>query len=179
MQAPFFGAFHALAVDDAAPRARLALGLLATPDVERMMDAIERAVPAPQAEVIVHGASRRQVLGQRAPLAAGAQDVHQPVDHLAQIDRPLAAAALAGWGQTAKRTDGLDMQPFLVGQVARMAQLVPVVARAVLGSPHRAPREGNRHPQGITPDSSASRGQSAQPIRPTHKVLGRTLRMHE
>ena len=48
-----------------------------------MMDAIQRAVPVPQAEVIMHGASGRQILGQRAPLAAGAQNVHHAVDHLA------------------------------------------------------------------------------------------------
>ena len=47
-----------------------------------MMDAIQRAVPVPQAEVIMHGASGRQILGQRAPLAAGAQNVHHAVDHL-------------------------------------------------------------------------------------------------
>ena len=41
-----------------------------------MMDAIQRAVPVPQAEVIMHGASGRQILGPRAPLAAGAQNVH-------------------------------------------------------------------------------------------------------
>ena len=31
-----------------------------------MMDAIQRAVPVPQAEVIMHGASGRHILGQRA-----------------------------------------------------------------------------------------------------------------
>ena len=50
-----------------------------------MMDAIQRAVPVPQAEVIMHGASGRQILGQRAPLAAGAQNVHHAVDHLADM----------------------------------------------------------------------------------------------
>jgi len=84
------------------------------------MDAIERAVPAPQAEVVMHGASGRQVLGQRAPLAAGAQDVHQTVDHLAQIDRPLAAAGLA------RRDQRRDQRPFLIGQIARITQLVAV-----------------------------------------------------
>jgi hypothetical protein len=44
----------------------------------------------------MHRAARRQVFGQIAPLAAGAQDVHHPVDHLAQVDPPLAAARLPG-----------------------------------------------------------------------------------
>ena len=44
MQAPpFFGAFHALAVDDAGSGARFALGFLPAFEVERMMDAIERS----------------------------------------------------------------------------------------------------------------------------------------
>ena len=41
------------------------------------MDAIERAVPAPQIEIIVRGRAWRQVFRNRAPLAARAQDVHQ------------------------------------------------------------------------------------------------------
>src|SRR5271165_7337421 len=50
----------------------LARGGLATPCVKRIMDAIERAVPAPQIEIIVDRRARRQVLGDRPPLAAGA-----------------------------------------------------------------------------------------------------------
>ena len=52
-------------------------GFLAALEVERMMDAIQRAVPVPQAEVIMHGASGRQILGQRRHWPAGAQNVHQ------------------------------------------------------------------------------------------------------
>ena len=59
-----------------------------------MMDAIQRAVPVPQAEVIMHGASGRQILGQRAPLAAGAENVHHAVDHLADSDAPVRRG---GW----------------------------------------------------------------------------------
>ena len=81
-----------------------------------MMDAIQRAVPVPQAEVIMHGASGRQILGQRAPLAAGAQNVHHAVDHLADSDAPFAAAGLA------RRDQRLDMRPFRIGQVARITQ---------------------------------------------------------
>ena len=45
---PFFCAFHALAVDDAGGGACFAFRLFATFDVERVMDAIQRAVPVPQ-----------------------------------------------------------------------------------------------------------------------------------
>ena len=134
-----------------------------------MMDAIERAVPAPQAEVIMHGASGGQVFGKRAPLAAGAENVHHAVDHLAQIDAALAAAALA------RRNQRLDMRPFLIAQVARIAQRVTVVAGSVFSGPHRAPHDRKRHPERITFESHVSRGNCAQPVRPTHKVSGRTL----
>ena len=86
-----------------------------------MMDAIERAVPGPQAEVIMHGASGGQVFGKTAPLAASAENVHHAVDHLAHA--ALAAATLA------RRNQRLDMRPsFLIGQVARIAQRLTVVA---------------------------------------------------
>ena len=54
MQAPLFRALDALAVDDGGGRARFAGGLLTTAPVKRLMDAVERAVPAPQIEIIVH-----------------------------------------------------------------------------------------------------------------------------
>ena len=135
-----------------------------------MMDAIERAVPGPQAEVIMHGASGGQVFGKTAPLAASAENVHHAVDHLAQINAALAAATLA------RRNQRLDMRPFLIGQVARIAQRVTVVAGAVFGGPHLAPHKKNRHPERITSEPHSSRGHRAQPIRSTHKVSGRTLR---
>jgi len=75
-----------------------------------MMDAIQRTLPVPQAEVIMHRASGWQVLGKIAPLAAGAQNVHHAVDHLADIDAPFAAAGLA------RRDQRLDMRPLLIGQ---------------------------------------------------------------
>ena len=85
-----------------------------------MMDAIQRAVPVPQAEVIMHGASGRQILGQRTPLAAGAQNVHHAVDHLADSDAPFAAAGLA------RRDQRLDMRPFRIGQVAEIRARIGV-----------------------------------------------------
>ena len=72
MQAPFFRAPDALAVNDGGGRARFAGRGLATARVKRLMDAVERAVPAPQIKIIVHRRARRQVLGDRPPLAAGA-----------------------------------------------------------------------------------------------------------
>ena len=45
--------------------------------------------------------------GQRGPLAARAQDIHQPVDDLAHVHRPLVAAPLG------RRDQRPDQRPFL------------------------------------------------------------------
>jgi hypothetical protein len=105
----------------------------------------------------MHGASGGQVLGKRAPLATGAQDIHHAVRHLAHLDAPFAAARLC------RRDQRFDMRPFLVGQIARIAQFVAVVAGTVFGSPHPAPHKINRRPQGITNDPALSSGRSAPP----------------
>ena len=80
------------------------------------MDAIERAVPAPQIEIIMQGRAWRQVLRDRAPLAASGQDVHQTIHDLADVHRALIAARLG------RRDMQLDQCPFRIGQIARIAQ---------------------------------------------------------
>ena len=100
--------------------------------------------------------------------ARGGQPADVHPEHRLPVAR--AAARLAG------RDQWRDQRPFLIGQVARIAQPVAVVARAVFSGPLRTPRMGNQGPQGITPDSHTSSAQFAQPIRRTHKVSGRTLR---
>ena len=52
MLAPFFGAFHALAIDDGGGGAALAFILFAALHKEHIMDASERAVIAPQIEIV-------------------------------------------------------------------------------------------------------------------------------
>ena len=95
------------------------------------MDVLQRSVPGPQAEIAVDRAARRQILRHVAPLTAGAQHIHHAVDHFAHVDGALAATAL-GW-----RDQWLDLRPFGIGDVARVAQPVAVVAMAVLDRPHR------------------------------------------
>src|SRR5271165_1317197 len=90
----FFRALDALAVDDGGGWARFARGGRATSHVKRVVDAIERAVPAPQIEITVDRRARWPVLGDRPPLPAGAQDIHQAVDDFAHVHRPPVAAAL-------------------------------------------------------------------------------------
>ena len=129
-ETPLFGAFHALAIDEAGCGAGFARGFLSALDVEHMMDAIQRAIPVPQAKVIMHGASGRQLLGQRGPFAAG----------------------------LVRRDQRLDMRPLLIGQIARIAQLVAVLTGAVFISPHGAPREWELHPRGNYNRSSQFKG---------------------
>src|ERR1700712_2116645 len=127
---PFFRALDALAVNDGRGWAGFAVSQLAAFNIKRVVDAIERAVVGPAAEVVVHRAARRQILRQRSPLAAGAQEVHQTVDNSALVDRALVAAAFGGWDQR------LDPVPLIVGQVAGITQLAAVVATSVLVRPH-------------------------------------------
>ena len=89
---PFFRALDALAVDDRGGRARLARGGLAALRIKRVVDAIERAVPAPQVEIILQRRARRQVLSDRPPLTAGAQDKRH-----------------ASWRRTLTRTENPDL----------------------------------------------------------------------
>ena len=137
------------------------------------MDLLQRAVPAPQAKISVHRAARWQVLRDVAPLAAGAQDIHHTVDHLAHVDGTLAAAALG------RRDQRPDQPPFRIGEVARIAQLVAVVAMAVFDRPHRAPRARCQ----ATNHTRSRRFKTLihpvrQPIQMIRKVPGRTLRVH-
>src|SRR5215218_602265 len=149
--APFFCALDALAIDDRSARAGVSPRQLPACHIERVVNAPERAVVVPSVDVVVQGAARRQVLGDRGPLAACAQDIHEAVGYLAQVDRPLVAAAFGGrdqWG---------DQRPFPVGQVTWVAQLATVVATPVLIRPHQRLPPDRTAAKEITTDSKHSR----------------------
>src|ERR1035438_5704059 len=131
--AAFFGAFHTLAVDDGGGGTGFASRLLATLLVKRVVDAIQRAVVPPQTEVPIHGAARRQVLGDVAPLASRAQHIHDAVDDIPRVHFTLAAPALR------RRNERPDMRPFFVRHIARISQMIALVARPVLARPHPQP----------------------------------------
>jgi hypothetical protein len=76
-----------------------------------MVDAIENAVATPKYKIVMYRALRREVLGQCAPLTTRAQDVHDPIHHLPDINRSFVAAGLG------ERDQGRDMRPFLVRQI--------------------------------------------------------------
>ena len=94
-EAPFLRSLGALAVDHRRRWARLAPFPVAYRHIERVVDALERAVPVPQHEVVMCRRLRRQVLGQRRPLAARPKNIEDPVEHLADVHvaRPTAAPA--------------------------------------------------------------------------------------
>ena len=97
------------------------------------MDAIERAVVAPQIEIVVHRAAWRQVFRNRPPLASRAQNIHDPIHHFAHVDVALVAAV------PGRRNQRFNKRPLVVGQIARISQCAAVVSSAVLRRPHRRP----------------------------------------
>src|SRR6478609_8445332 len=72
------------------------------------MDAIERAVVAPQIKIVEKRAAWRQIFRNRPPLASRAQHIHHPVHHFAHVDVALVATAPGRWDQR------LYMRPFVV-----------------------------------------------------------------
>lgn len=80
-------------------------------------------------EIVAHAAFRQEIRWQRAPLAAGLENMEDGVEH-----RPLPVAA------PDDRQQRLDDRPRVVGEVARTTIVVARVALADLGRPHaRAP----------------------------------------
>ncbi len=130
MASPFFGAFHALAVDNCGRWTGLAAGLFTTSHIELVMDAIDRAVPFPARQIVVQGAARRQILGDSAPLATSAQNIQDAIEDFTLINVTRVAAVFGRWNQRR------NQRPFGVGEVAWIAQMIPVVAVAVLVGPH-------------------------------------------
>ena len=72
-------------------------GLLVTLGVKLIADLSWRSITIPAREIVVHRALGRQVIWQVSPLAARAQDTHDPVDRCAHFPRVCARhAGLAG-----------------------------------------------------------------------------------
>ena len=78
------------------------------------MDEIQGAVVPPVVEVPPDGALGREVLGEIAPLAAGAGDVEDGVNDVPQVG--LAGPTAAGFG----RQVGFEQGPLVVGEVTRV-----------------------------------------------------------
>ena len=96
MHAPFFRAFHALAVDDGGGRTGLPLRSFATLLIKRVVDSFQCAVIGPQIEVVVDRAFRRQVFRDRAPLTAGREMYIRPFTTSRMITVRLPPPVLPG-----------------------------------------------------------------------------------
>src|SRR6516164_2420322 len=133
LRPPFFRALHALTIDDRGCWTCFASCFLAAFHVKLVMDALKRALVAPQIEVMPHRASRRKILRQRPPLATGGEHVHDGVHDLALVNCTFASAPLGG------RNLRLDQLPFLIGHIAWVTQITAVIELAVFRRPHRRP----------------------------------------
>jgi len=67
MQTPLSRALDALAVNNGCRWAGVPPDLISALHIQRMVDALQGAVPLPKVEVAVHGAARDQILG-KSPL---------------------------------------------------------------------------------------------------------------
>src|SRR5690242_3823100 len=112
---PLFGAFHALAIHDAGGWAGLATSLFPAFHIQRVMHLLQCAIPAPQAEIAVHRAARRQVLRDVTPLTASAEHIHHAVDHFAHVDSTFTTATLG------RRDQWPDLLPLRIGKIAGIA----------------------------------------------------------
>src|SRR4030088_3061292 len=131
MHAPFFCAFHALAVDDGGGRAGFPLGLFSTLLIERLMNSFQCTVIGPQIEVVVDRAFRGQIFRDRAPLTASRENIHEAVHHFPYDHPPFPTASLP------RSYQAFDQCPLVGGPIARIPQLAAVVTAAVLARPHR------------------------------------------
>lgn len=105
-------------------------------------------------------ALRRQVLGQRLPLATRREHVEDCVENLANIHLAPTAAAL-GW-----RDHRLNQRPFGIRQVTRISQTTPLSSAAMFRFPHLGtPQSKIRVPHN-----------ESQMIHPTQQLSGSALR---
>jgi hypothetical protein len=141
----------ALTVDDRSRWTRLAPFVLARRDIERVVNALQRAVPVPEHEIMVRGALRRQILGQSLPLASRRKNVENGVQDLADVH--LASSAAAPGRRYRRRHQG----PFRIRHITGITQPTARRSTAVFRLPHRAHLANDSGAkQGITTDSSDS-----------------------
>src|ERR1019366_1001796 len=93
---------------------------------------------------------RLLLFGNVTPLASRAQRIHETVHDFPRVNRALPSATFGRWNNR------LDVRPLIVRQIARIAQFVTIVFRAVFGRPHWRPLIESGTRQRITNDSSDS-----------------------
>src|SRR5258706_16321146 len=131
-KSPLCRTLRGLRVDDRYRRTCLTSFLLAHRDIERVVDTLQRAIPVPQLQIIVHCTLWRQVFRQRLPLAARPQDVEDPIQHLAHVHRPFAPT-MSRW-----RDHWLYDRPFGNRQITWGTKATADRPQAVVRWPHPA-----------------------------------------
>ena len=112
------------------------------------MNAIQRAIAVPPDEVVVDRAASRKIFRKVAPLAAGAQDIHDPIHHrgarcvlmhraarrdqFARIE-PVRRIVQLLVGRVDVGADGIDIRLRIEGLMNLVADL-----RAVRSEPRKA-----------------------------------------
>jgi hypothetical protein len=112
-----------------------------------MVDARQRTVLLPQLQIVMQDVAR-QVLNDHLTPATGAEDVRQPIDHLARAHLALVGATLVG------RDQRCHVPPSLVDQFTRIAQAAEDVSMVVLRRSGRWPLDLELPPRGIPEDST-------------------------
>lgn len=87
-RAAAFGGLYALTVDDAGGGNEVTPIGLANPHDKIGIETMPRSIVAPAIEVTLHRRAWREVLRQRAPLAASRQNVEDRIQYSPQINRP-------------------------------------------------------------------------------------------
>src|SRR3979490_502935 len=162
----FLRSLYALGINDCRSWTCFTRSLLTTFHIQRVVHLLQCAVVGPSFEIVVNGALGWQIFRHGAPLAAGAEDVHHPVDGLADVDRAFVAAGLGGWDQRP------DLAPLFVAQIALVAQMTAGVALSVLLRPHTIPPNRCRGDEMVVDSTGSSRVGS--PTQKTQFVPGRT-----
>jgi hypothetical protein len=99
------------------------------------MDPIQRTVAIPPRKIIMQRAARRKVFWNIAPLAPSAEDIHHAIHDRPHVRPARAAAAFGG------RDQRLDIRPFVIGQVARISQVIAATSPGSCPSTLEAPLE--------------------------------------
>ena len=149
----FFRTLHALTIDHRRCRtSRSSVQFHGIPHT--VCDELDPAcrIVIPAVKVTMDRAAWRKVLRDVAPLAAGAEYIHQTVQNLADVHGALVAASFGG------RDQRFDRRPFLVGEVMTVAQASTIVPAAAFCCPHWAP------PESVPPiESQSIRAWQARP----------------
>src|SRR5208282_1707263 len=116
-----FGGLYALAIQHGGAGGGLSTGTFAVQHEQMVIYRLPSTIVAEADEPGIGRLVRRKMLGQHAPRAAAAQHKENGVDDFSH--GPAALSSGLGWWRKQRFQD----RPFGVGQVAGIAQVVPVV----------------------------------------------------